>query len=77
MRLTNKVAIITGAGRGIGFAAAQAFVREGAKVVVAEIDEQLGRTAETRLRADGGEATFVRTDCSRSADGGITVTPIS
>ena len=67
-RLENKVAIITGAGRGIGFAGAQAFVREGAKVVIAEINEDLGRGAEAKLRADGGEATFVRTDCSNSAD---------
>jgi NAD(P)-dependent dehydrogenase (short-subunit alcohol dehydrogenase family) len=68
MRLDNKVAIITGAGRGIGFAAAQAFVREGAKVVIAEVNEDLGRDAESRLRAAGGAATFVRTDCSRSGD---------
>jgi len=64
MRLNNKVAIITGAGRGIGFAAAQAFVREGAKVVIAEIDEKLGRAAEAKLPG----AVFVRTDCSNSAD---------
>lgn len=67
-RLSHKIAIITGAGRGIGFAGAQAFVREGAKVVIAEIDEDLGRRAEKELRAAGGDATFVRTDCSRSAD---------
>jgi NAD(P)-dependent dehydrogenase (short-subunit alcohol dehydrogenase family) len=67
-RLTNKVAIVTGAGRGIGLAAAQAFVREGAKVVLAEIHEELGRSAEVQLRATGGEATFVRTDCACSAD---------
>ena len=67
-RLKNKVAIITGAGRGIGFAAAQAFVREGAKVVIAEINEELGRSAETQLRAAGGEATFVRADCACSED---------
>jgi NAD(P)-dependent dehydrogenase (short-subunit alcohol dehydrogenase family) len=67
-RLENKVAIITGAGRGIGFAGAQAFAGEGAKVVIAEIDEDLGRSAEARLREEGGEATFVRTDCARSAD---------
>lgn len=68
MRLKNKVAIITGAGRGIGFAAAQAFVREGAKVVIAEVNEELGRGVEAKLREAGGEATFVRTDCSNSAD---------
>lgn len=68
MRLRNKVAIITGAGRGIGLAAAQAFVDEGAKVVIAEINEELGRSAEAQLRASGGEATFVRTDCACSPD---------
>ena len=67
MRLENKVAIITGAGRGIGLAGAEAFVREGARVVIAEIDEALGRAAEAKLRASGGEATFVRTDVSDSA----------
>lgn len=56
-RLTNKVAIITGAGRGIGLAAAQAFVDKGAKVVIAEINEELGRSAGAQLRAAGGEAT--------------------
>ena len=66
-RLQNKVAIITGAGRGIGFAAAKAFVREGAKVVVAEINSELGAQAETTLRQSGGEATFIPTDCADSA----------
>jgi len=66
-RLEGKTAIITGAGRGIGFAGAQAFAREGAKVVIAEIDEELGRNAEAKLRAAGGEATFVQADCSDSA----------
>ncbi len=64
MRLKDKVAIITGAGRGIGFAAAQAFVREGAKLVIAEIDENLGRSAEAKLPG----AVFVRTDCSNRDD---------
>ena len=66
-RLTDKTAIITGAGRGIGLAGAKAFAREGAKVVIAEIDADLGRQAEAALRAAGGEATFVRTDVSDSA----------
>lgn len=63
-RLENKIAVITGAGRGIGLGGAAAFVREGAKVVIAEIDEDIGRRAETTLRERGGEATFVQTDCS-------------
>jgi NAD(P)-dependent dehydrogenase (short-subunit alcohol dehydrogenase family) len=66
-RLTGKIAIITGAGRGIGLAGAQAFVREGARVVLAEIDEEQGGRAEAALRAAGGEATFVRTDVSDRA----------
>jgi NAD(P)-dependent dehydrogenase (short-subunit alcohol dehydrogenase family) len=67
-RLENKTAIITGAGRGIGLAAAQVFVREGASVVLAEIDDELGHSAEAQLCAAGGEATFVHTDCSKSFD---------
>ncbi len=67
MRLSGKIAIITGAGRGIGLAGARAFVREGARVVLAEIDETLGRKAEAELRNAGGDATFIRTDVSNSA----------
>jgi NAD(P)-dependent dehydrogenase (short-subunit alcohol dehydrogenase family) len=67
MRLKNKVALITGAGRGIGLAGAQAFTREGAKVVIAEIDDELGTRAEAALRGAGGEAAFVKTDCADSA----------
>ncbi|NUQ61213.1 MAG: glucose 1-dehydrogenase [Pirellulales bacterium] len=64
-RLENKIAVITGAGRGIGFAAAVAFAREGAKVVIAEIDDQTGRRAAERIRNLDADAAFVRTDCSR------------
>lgn len=67
-RLKDKVAIITGAGRGIGFAAAEAFVGEGAKVVVAEINAEVGEQAVERLRRAGGEAAMVRTDCGNSED---------
>ena len=67
MRLKGKVAIVTGGGRGIGFASASAFTAEGARVVLAEIKEDLGRQAETRLRAAGGEVTFVATDVADSA----------
>lgn len=58
-RLAGKVAVITGAGSGIGRAAARMFVAEGAKVVVAEIDEALG---EASAREAGAGARFVRTD---------------
>src|ERR1700730_9574378 len=58
-RLAGKVAVITGAGAGIGRASANTFVAEGAKVVVAEIDEALG---EASAREAGASARFVRTD---------------
>jgi NAD(P)-dependent dehydrogenase (short-subunit alcohol dehydrogenase family) len=58
-RLVGKVAVITGAGSGIGRAAARMFVAEGAEVIVAEIDEALG---EASAREAGAGARFVRTD---------------
>ena len=58
-RLAGKVAVITGAGSGIGRASARMFVAEGAKVVVAEIDEALG---EVIAGEAGAGARFVRTD---------------
>jgi NAD(P)-dependent dehydrogenase (short-subunit alcohol dehydrogenase family) len=58
-RLVDKVAVITGAGSGIGRAAARMFVAEGAKVVVAEIDETLG---EASAHEAGSGARFLRTD---------------
>jgi NAD(P)-dependent dehydrogenase (short-subunit alcohol dehydrogenase family) len=61
-RLAGKIAIVTGAGRGIGEAIACAFVREGAAVIIAERDEQTGEAAARRLRADGARARFVQTD---------------
>ena len=59
MRLSGKIAIITGAGRGIGAAIAEAFMREGAAVIIAELDETSGKATAARL---GGAAWFIRTD---------------
>jgi len=61
MRLKGKVAIITGAGRGIGREAALLFAREGAKVVLADVDPQAEKVVE-EIKKLGGEATFVRSD---------------
>jgi meso-butanediol dehydrogenase/(S,S)-butanediol dehydrogenase/diacetyl reductase len=61
-RLAGKVAVITGAAIGIGRAAAILFAEEGARVVVADLDETGGRHTVERIRVVGGEALFVPTD---------------
>src|SRR5438445_12827397 len=60
MRLEGKVAIVTGAGQGIGLAYAERFRAEGAKVVVAELDPDRGAAAVKHLGDD--DVLFVRTD---------------
>ena len=67
MRLANKVAIITGAGGGMGQVASQLFAAEGAKVVVAEFSEAAGAETVRAVKAAGGEATFVQADVSDEA----------
>jgi NAD(P)-dependent dehydrogenase (short-subunit alcohol dehydrogenase family) len=64
MRLKNKTAIITGAGRGIGAAIAEAFIREGAQVVIAELDATTGRSKAAEL---GATAHFIETDVTDQA----------
>jgi len=64
-RLDNKVAIVTGGARGIGLAIAKRYVAEGARVIVADIDEQAGKAAASAL---GSGARFVRTDVGAAGD---------
>jgi NAD(P)-dependent dehydrogenase (short-subunit alcohol dehydrogenase family) len=64
-RLAGKVAFITGAGSGIARAAARIFAREGARVVIAEIKDDLGQASEEAVKAAGGEATFIHTDVTK------------
>ena len=64
-KLEGKVAIITGAARGIGLACAKRFVAEGAKVVLADLDERDGALAAKRL---GGAARFLRCDVGEARD---------
>jgi glucose 1-dehydrogenase len=67
MRLENKVALITGAGQGIGLACAQAFAREGAKVVLADVNEAAARLGAAQLEADGAQAAAVACDVASKA----------
>ena len=67
-RLTNKVALITGAGSGIGLAAAKLFAEEGASVICVDLDESTAAVTATSINSAGGEAMSVRADVSSAAD---------
>lgn len=71
MRLAGKVAVVTGAGSGIGRAIALSFAREGARVVVGEISPEAGTSTVAHIEGEGGQALFVPTDVSdmRQIDG--------
>lgn len=66
-RLAEKVVIITGAGRGIGRAAALLFASEGARLALVDINEESGEAAAEEVRLQGGEAIYVKTDLTHSA----------
>jgi NAD(P)-dependent dehydrogenase (short-subunit alcohol dehydrogenase family) len=68
MRLQDKVALITGAGSGIGRQTALLFAREGARVVVVDIDERAAAQSVAQIEAQAGEAAYVKADVSRLAD---------
>ena len=67
-RLQGRTAIITGATSGIGRATALVFAREGAQVVVGDLDDARGQQVVGEITQTGGEATFVRSDVSRRED---------
>ena len=66
-RLQGKVAFLTGAGAGIAKATALAYVREGAKVAIIELNKETGAAAEKDVRAAGGDAIFIETDVTNDA----------
>jgi 3-oxoacyl-[acyl-carrier protein] reductase len=68
MRLENKVAIITGAGSGLGRGSAILFAKEGAKVAVADIDDAGGNETVKMIKTSGGKAIFIHTDVTRESD---------
>jgi 3-oxoacyl-[acyl-carrier protein] reductase len=68
MRLSGKVAIVTGSTRGIGRACAIRFAEQGAKVVVTGRSADDGKAVEAEIRSAGGDATYVRTDLANEDD---------
>ena len=67
-QFTGKVAIVTGGAMGIGYACAVTLAHGGAKIVLADYNEEAGRQAVAEIIAQGGEAVFTRTDVGNPAD---------
>jgi NAD(P)-dependent dehydrogenase (short-subunit alcohol dehydrogenase family) len=67
-QLQDKVALVTGAGSGIGRATALTFAREGAKVVVADVAVEGGQETVRLIKEAGGEAVFVKTDVKKASE---------
>ena len=68
MRLANKVAIVTGGGSGIGRETTLLFAKEGASILVADLNEQGGKGVVQEVETAGGKASFIRVDVSNEAD---------
>ncbi len=67
-RLEDKVCIITGAGSGIGQATARLFAAEGARVVVADVDDRSAKTTVAGIRKNGGDAVAEHVDVTDEQD---------
>ena len=68
MRLENKVAVITGAGSGIGLEAALLFSTEGARIVAVDVNDAAGKETVKQIEAKGGKGIYVRADVSKGED---------
>lgn len=66
--LTGKVAIVTGGGSGIGKSAVILLAREGARVMIADIDEYAGQETAETIRSQGGDSSFFPADVSQESD---------
>jgi NAD(P)-dependent dehydrogenase (short-subunit alcohol dehydrogenase family) len=67
-QFNGRVAFITGGSKGIGAATALRFARQGARVVIADVDVEAGDAVAQQILGDGGEAFFVKCDVSSEAD---------
>ncbi len=72
--LVGKVGLVTGAGSGIGQMTAAVFAREGAQVVVADVDAKSGQETVRRIEDQGGQALFIKCDVSKADDVEVMVT---
>lgn len=68
MRFRDRTVVVTGAASGFGRAIAERFAAEGARLVIADVDEAGGKEVAAAIQAEGARARFVRTDVSRAAD---------
>ena len=66
--LKDKIAIITGASRGIGYACAERFIREGARVMLSDVDDEQGERSTKTLRDQGGDAVYRHCDVRSKAE---------
>ncbi len=73
MKLEQQVAVVTGGGSGIGAATAAAFARQGARIVVADVNEIGAKKTVEQIERAGGQAIAVRADVTRAADTQATV----
>lgn len=68
MRLENKIAVITGGASGIGEAGTRIFAKEGAEVIILDVNEEAGNALSDELSAKGHKVWFIKTDISREED---------